>query len=375
MRPDKDGLMQHRSRVLRKHVGAVCALLSLGLSAVACTSPVGSSAHGGASALSTWQTVGYGIERSTVGAGNNVLVTYGGYSATLADSQAFSLALGGSASFGGLGVGSVYASQGPRDAGYNAREIGNSELAAQLATKAAAADFIIVVAHSSGAFVADELFTEASSDVLAKIVYFDLDGGSWALTNALVAELKAVYFVDARDSVAGESHNASAIQSLHSDFAASRLFQVDADGSGCNVGATWCLHDTLITTRPHNHSMFDLNDDYVDFTGAGRHVVTSYVDQAVADQVLVTATPSVDAGVDAAGEASPPPPPAGDAGIDSGGQPGADAGSGTPCSTDGDCNTGSDGSGQICVASTCVPGCNADWQCPGSTSCVSGQCQ
>ena len=51
------------------------------------------------------------------------------------------------------------------------------------------------------------------------------------------------------------------------------------------------------------------------------------------------------------------------------------AGGGVSCSSDGDCNTGSDGSGQICVQGQCVAGCNADWECPGNTTCVSGSCQ
>jgi hypothetical protein len=51
------------------------------------------------------------------------------------------------------------------------------------------------------------------------------------------------------------------------------------------------------------------------------------------------------------------------------------SGGGTSCNTDGDCNTGNDGSGQMCVNGTCVNGCNADWECPGSTTCVNGQCQ
>jgi hypothetical protein len=45
------------------------------------------------------------------------------------------------------------------------------------------------------------------------------------------------------------------------------------------------------------------------------------------------------------------------------------------CTKDGDCNPGSDGSGQICVAGACVAGCNQDNQCPGSTSCIDGMCQ
>ena len=69
-------------------------------------------------------------------------------------------------------------------------------------------------------------------------------------------------------------------------------------------------------------------------------------------------------------DAGSPPPPPPDAGS---GAP--DAGSGVACSTDGDCNPGSDGSGQICVDNVCVDGCNANWECPGSTTCVSGLCQ
>ena len=64
---------------------------------------------------------------------------------------------------------------------------------------------------------------------------------------------------------------------------------------------------------------------------------------------------------------APPPPP-----------PQKDAGAPPPnksCATDGDCNPGSDGAGVICVQNACVPGCHHDYQCPGSTVCVSGQCK
>jgi hypothetical protein len=250
----------------------------------------------------TWTNVGYGINGTTVGGGPNVLVVYGGYTATDADSEALSLQYV-SAELGALGVGHVYAVRGPEDAEYAAREIGNSLLAAQLATQVGQAGFVAIVAHSSGAFVADELFTEASAPVLAKIVYFDLDGGSWALNDTLVGEMAGVYFCNADDPVAGESANYSAIVSLHADFPASHYFTVDSSGSGCDVGAVWCLHDTLITTRPHNPTTYDLDDDYTDFTGAGRHVVIAQIQQAVADGVLAGSATPVDAGTGGSGEA------------------------------------------------------------------------
>jgi hypothetical protein len=233
-----------------------------------------------------WTQIGFGIGGNSAGSGSNILIAYGGYSARDQDSRAWAMALAHSASFAELGIGPVYAARGPRDASYAGREIGNSKLVAALGHQIAVAQLVIVVGHSSGAFVADELFTEATPDVRSKIVYFALDGGTHALSSSLVSEMKAVYFVNAKDAAKGESHNASSMRALHSEFAGSHLFTVDADGSGCAAGATWCLHDTLITTRPHNPNMFDLADDYQQFGGA-RKVVTSYVDRAIADHVLV----------------------------------------------------------------------------------------
>jgi len=237
-----------------------------------------------------WTNIGFGVGGNSAGSGSNILIAYGGYSARDQDSRAWAMALAHSASFASLEVGPVYAARGPRDASYAAREIGNSKLVSALGHQVAAAQFVIVVGHSSGAFVADELFTEAPPELRSKIVYFALDGGTHALSSELVGEMKAVYFVNAKDAAKGESHNASSMRALHSEFHGSHLFTVDADGSGCASGATWCLHDTLITTRPHDPNMFDLADDYVQFGGA-RKVVTSYVDKAIADHVLEAESP------------------------------------------------------------------------------------
>jgi hypothetical protein len=60
-----------------------------------------------------------------------------------------------------------------------------------------------------------------------------------------------------------------------------------------------------------------------------------------------------------------------------GGSPGGGGagGGGQSCASDGECNPGSDGSGLICVSKVCVPGCHQSWQCPGNTTCKSGQCK
>lgn len=48
---------------------------------------------------------------------------------------------------------------------------------------------------------------------------------------------------------------------------------------------------------------------------------------------------------------------------------------GAACTGDGQCNPGNDGSGEICTAGHCTPGCHSNAQCPGSTQCTAGQCQ
>ena len=233
----------------------------------------------------TWSSVSFGVTTLDTGSGDNIVIAYGGYTATDQDSQAWVSQMENVKLGTALHVGHMYAVRGPKDADYASREIGNSELAMALLGQAAAATYVIVIAHSSGGFVADELFTFADPSVIAKIAYFNLDGGSWALTNALVGSMRGVYFCNAHDSVAGDSENTSSDQSLHADFPASHYFTVDADGSGCDVGAGWCLHDTLIINHPHDPTTFDLALDYTDFTN-GRQVVTSYIDQAVSDGVL-----------------------------------------------------------------------------------------
>ena len=52
------------------------------------------------------------------------------------------------------------------------------------------------------------------------------------------------------------------------------------------------------------------------------------------------------------------------------------SGSGTSCTSDGQCNPGLDGSGQICSPQgTCIAGCHRDNQCPGVKICVTGVCR
>ncbi len=231
-----------------------------------------------------WTTVGNGVSYKQVNTGNAVLIAYGGYSAQLAYSAAWAEELV-DAKLGGAEVGHIYAVKGPQDASYNAKEIGNTKLRAHLKALANAGGPIYIVAHSSGSFVAHELFQQAhyagDTAFLARISYANLDGGGSGLTNQIVDELGAATFVYARDPVAGRSQNASTAIALAAAYVmqGATNFEVTVSDTGCASGAGWCLHDVVITHRPHNPLKYDLARDYTDFVN--RPVTTEYLDPLI----------------------------------------------------------------------------------------------
>lgn len=238
-------------------------------------------------AQTPWDTTGYGVHTKTVSGGSNVLIVYGGYSAQdlYVERWADELVR---AKNDVLGVGSLVAVRGPNQAGYQNREIANSKLAAYLGANGRAqnAQSIVVIAHSSGTYVAAELLSmlkkgrgNVPSDTVSKITLFNLDGGG--LDGSTVHAMHNAFFVYACDANLGRcSHNADSMKWLGGQYAsAGGAIKVKANGSGCSSsnGGLWCLHDTLITNKPHNPSHYDLARDYTDFSGS-RHVVTSYLD-------------------------------------------------------------------------------------------------
>lgn len=237
-------------------------------------------------ALTGFASVGNGVSYTRAGTGEGVLILYGGYTAQLGWVQGWASALH-SSKLQSLGVGHVYAVQGPRDAGYGGREIGNTKLGAHLRANAPNATFVLVAAHSSGTYVAQELIGQIArsgdaSTWLGKMVYANLDGG-YGLEAATARQMRKAVFVWGDDPRAGQSSNAEVMKSLGGQYGAKgKTVRVDASGSGCNRAAKWCLHDTVITSRPHNPAMYDLANDYVKFAG-DRKVVTSWIEAVEGD--------------------------------------------------------------------------------------------
>jgi hypothetical protein len=237
-----------------------------------------------------WQNVGFGVHYKAVSPTNtNVLIIYGGYTAQDAWVERWcdEMIRQKNAT---LKVGHLYAVRGPNTAGYTNEEIENSKLSTHLgaATRAKRAQRVFIVAHSSGTYVADELLDDIKhgyggvpADTVGKIALFNLDGGG-VPDPALVRRFAHAFFVYGYDAHNNRySHNADGMKALGDEFAAlGGALKVEDDGSGCNgavSGGRWCMHDTLINSKPHNPTMYDLARDYTDFAGP-RRLQTSYID-------------------------------------------------------------------------------------------------
>lgn len=269
------------ARLLRSCGVALLGVAMAGCAGVADDEPIDDGAQ--AQTADGWSSVGNGVAYKRVGDGDAVFIAYGGYSAKDPWVRGWASELV-RARLAALGVGHAYAVRGPADPGYGGREIGNRALADHLARGAGPdAPFVLVAAHSSGAFVAHELFNalrsgvDGSGALRSKIAYANLDGGGSGLDRELVRSLRRVAFVYAVDPTlsAGRSANAGAAESLASAYG-SEPVKLVVRNSGCRSGAKWCLHDLLVTTRPHDPDRYDLARDYTQFEG--RPIQTGWVD-------------------------------------------------------------------------------------------------
>ncbi len=229
-----------------------------------------------------WRTPGYGVfHRDTQNPrGDDVFIGYAGYGVDATGAQTWVTRLYTEA-LREHGVRHLYAVQGPRDPGYDALEIGNSRLVADLLPRVGGATRILVAAHSSGAFVAHEMFGQLYARGLDpagatrdRVVYWDLDGGSAGLTTPIVSALRRAYFVWA-SSRGIASPNASTIRAAGATWpAAGGAVQIVADASGCR--SAWCVHMTLINDRPHNPDGLSAQPDYA-LIDAAHPVATAWL--------------------------------------------------------------------------------------------------
>ncbi|XP_046349970.1 uncharacterized protein LOC124130958 isoform X2 [Haliotis rufescens] len=202
-----------------------------------------------ATAVYGWTPLGIGVAYEDYGFGKNVLICYGGYGVTDTWARAWADRLVTHSDLRSLAVGKVYAVKGPRDVLYNAKEISNSKLVQHLLAHQSPG-FVAVAAHSSGAFVANEFFSQLVANDInrkfnQKIIYYNLDGD---------------------DSM--KSHGRS-----------DQLIELDGSGSHCQNSR--CLHDVMIIHHPWNPTNFDVSRDYSLYALGDREVQLGYISDTV----------------------------------------------------------------------------------------------
>jgi hypothetical protein len=227
-----------------------------------------------------WETgpqVGHGVafKDTKNPAGENLFIGYAGFRVDLSSAEAWVEALH-EESLAARGVRYLWAVQGPNDRTYSNSEIGNSRIVTTMvALVGQRTRFVLVAGHSSGSFVAHELLGQLAGGMdpqgvtAGRVVYFNLDGGASRLTSGSVGRLRHAYFVAAHDGTTGtDSPRLATMRSLGAAYGfAGSYWQYDAGDSRCQAGAQWCVHDALITTRPHAPANASGRLDYSDFIG------------------------------------------------------------------------------------------------------------
>lgn len=238
--------------------------------------------------------------------GKNVLITMGGMGAKLQWVQKWTDELY-KAKLKEFNIGMIIVVKGPVEEYYDSREIEIKEMTKKYVSAYQKFGFneTYLIVHSSGVFPAHQMFDylylggndpktkkmnarkleilDPEGITKNRINYIMLDGElgiprGYTLVEGMVKELKQIYSfysVDAETGTrSGMAHEAIKVKNTFQ--AKTQLYKHIAKNSGCNPGAKWCVHETLITTRPHNPAGYDLEKDY-QFFDSTRKVVTGYM--------------------------------------------------------------------------------------------------
>ncbi|WP_337866761.1 hypothetical protein [Ignavibacterium sp.] len=245
-----------------------------------------------------WIKIGNGVQYTLTEnkIGNNILVAIGGWQAKQQWVNKWSEEMF-KAKLNELGIQHIFSVKGPDEVCNKNKEINIKALADYIKNIIYATyyvDKVILVAHSSGSFVANDLLNllygksgiAKDSFYVNKVHYFNLDGGIGGsgcgekLEDEAINYIVKIYGVAAYDSVSGKySSNYETMRELSEKYGdKSELIVVDATNSGCND--KWCLHDALIISKPHNPDKYDLEKDYTLFDDE-RRVQTAYFNQLI----------------------------------------------------------------------------------------------
>lgn len=230
-----------------------------------------------------WFKIGNGVNYSFTDnkKGNDIFIAIGGWQANQEWVNKWSSELYHEKLYA-LGIKHIFSVKGPDDVCNKNKEINIKTVADYIKNIIYATyyiDKVIIAAHSSGSFVANELLEllygkngiAKDSFYIDKVHYFNLDGGiggedcGTALSDSVVKYIAKIYAVAVYDSETEMySSNYETMKKLSGMFGEkSELILLDVSGSGCTD--KWCLHDAVVIRKPHNPTKYDLEKDYTLF--------------------------------------------------------------------------------------------------------------
>jgi hypothetical protein len=242
-----------------------------------------------------WQVIGTGVNHRPIDMAhtdkmNNILITYAGWNVKDIEVKTWSDRLLEKSSLNQTkyAISRVYGVRGPKESNYASKEIQNSKLIEHILldeTRLNKIKLILIIAHSSGSFVADEFFAlfynkisqnPAYTSLRQRIVFYNLDGGTRPsrYDDVYIKTLfSSINFVWASISNTSSSSSLSSMNSA-TMIAAKNYYswaylniksvQVVASKSMCLNSK--CLHDAVIIQRPWDSQAYDTARDYVWFS-------------------------------------------------------------------------------------------------------------
>lgn len=231
----------------------------------------------------SWYKIGNGVNYTLTEnkRGNNIFIAIGGWQAKQDWVNRWCSELY-KARLDELGIQHIFSVKGPDEVCNRNKEINIKALADFVKNIIYATyyvDKVVIAAHSSGSFVANELLDilygengiAKDSFYVNKVHYFNLDGGigdgdcGTALSDSVVKYISKVYAVAVYDSSTQMySSNYETMRKLSEMFREkSEMILIDVANSGCTD--KWCLHDAVIIRKPHNPDKYDLERDYTLF--------------------------------------------------------------------------------------------------------------
>lgn len=231
-----------------------------------------------------WVKLGTGVEYSVAynGIGNNIFIGFGGWRTEQKWVNTWLEALYAS-SLKELNIKHIFSVKGPDDVCYSNKETDLLKLANYVTNILRSNyfyDTVIVAAHSSGSFVAHELFDvlygqegiASDSSYDNRIIYFNLDGGTGSstcgtrITKDIAKKLQKIYAVAVFDSSNNiYSQNINAMRELADSFG-EKSEQIILNGNTTGCHSPGCLHSSVIIKSPHDPTIFKLESDYTTFS-------------------------------------------------------------------------------------------------------------